>query len=70
MKVYLMTKAKPFHPEVYLGEKGSLKEAEKALRTVSPYMRKLESVAHKKNVRTYAADKSYSLLYFIYEEEI
>ena len=70
MKVYVMTEAKPLHPEVYVGVKGSLKEAEKALRAVAPYMRKLDDDGFRKNVRSYSADKRCSSLLFIHEEEI
>lgn len=40
MKVYVMTKSKPFRDEIYLGVRSSKKAAEKALREKFPYMKK------------------------------
>lgn len=64
MKVYIMTKAELFKPEVYIGVKASKKQAEKALRELYPFMRK-DEVGD-----SYMADKNNQLLLFIHEEEI
>ena len=64
MKVYVMTKAELFQPEVYVGVKKSKKEAEKELRTKYPHMKSDDSG------KSYVSDASNSLLLFIHEEEI
>ena len=57
-----MTKARPLGEEIYIGVKANRKAAEKALREMYPYMRKV--------MDGYAADKDNSLLLFITEEEV
>lgn len=59
MIVYVVTEAKPLGVE---------KEAEKALRNISPYMRPFSG--NIKNTSVYSADASNSMLYFIHEEDI
>ena len=39
MKMYVITKAKPFHEEIYVGVAKSRKDAEKMLRQKWPYMK-------------------------------
>ena len=68
MKVYVMTQAKPFHAEVYIGVRKSLKEAEKALRNDYPHMKPVSNMSD--GVKDYVSDASNSLLLFIHEEEI
>lgn len=63
MKVYVITKAKPFEPETYLGIKKTVKKAEKFLRELFPYMRKTGNGAY-----VSGADNEYLL--FIHEEEL
>lgn len=63
MKVYVMTKAKSFHPEEYIGVKSSLKEAEKAFRKTYPHMKK-------DLIDSYTADSKSNVILFIHEEEI
>lgn len=68
MKVYVTTKAKLLKPEMYMFVKSSKKEAEKALRSISPYMRPTES--SRQGVSAFFADSSNQALFFIHEEEI
>jgi hypothetical protein len=68
MKIYVVTEAKPLEAERYMFVKASKKEAEKALRNISPYMRSI--LGYRKNTSTYSADASNSMLYFIHEEDI
>ena len=64
MKVYVMTKAKPFEAEQYIGVKGTKKAAEKALREVFPHMRK------DVGGENYISDKDNTWLLLIHEEEV
>lgn len=64
MKVYVMTKARPFQAEQYMGVKSSRKSAEKALRDVFPFMRKSAMGDD------YVSDKENTWLLFIHEEEL
>lgn len=68
MKVYVMTEAKLFGVERYVGIAKSFKEAEKKLRNVAPYMRPTDSSDRK--TRCYMADTTGQLLLFIHEEEL
>lgn len=63
MKVYVMTKFKPFCAEEYVGVKATQKEAVKALRQLFPHMR---GDAEK----GFSADATNQLLMRIREEEI
>lgn len=63
MKVYVMTKAKPFGVEQYMGVKGTTKAAERALREAFPSMRK-------DGENTYISDKDNTWLLFVHEEEV
>lgn len=63
MKVYVMTKFKPFGKEEYVGVKANQKEAVKALRQLFPRMRGDAD-------RGFSADASNELLLRIREEEI
>lgn len=63
MKVYVMTKFKPFGKEEYVGVKKSQKEAVKALRQLFPHMRGDVE-------RGLSADATNELLLRIREEEI
>ena len=63
MKVYVMTKFKPFGTEEYVGVKATQKEAVKAMRKLFPHMRgDIES--------GFSADATNTLLLKIREEEI
>lgn len=64
MKVYVMTKAKPFEAEQYMGVKATKKAAEKALREVFPHMRK------DVGGESYISSKDNAWLLFIREEEV
>lgn len=64
MKVYVITKAKPFQAEQYMGVKSSKKSAEKDLRDAFPYMRKSGFGDN------YVSDKENTWLLFIHEEEL
>lgn len=65
MKVYVMTKANLFQPEVYVGVKKSKKEATKTLRDLYPHMKSDDSG------NSFVSDSSKQpLLLFIHEEEI
>jgi hypothetical protein len=68
MIVYVVTEAKPLGVERYMFVKASKKEAEKALRNISPYMRSLSE--NRKNTSAYSADSSNRMFYFIHEEDI
>lgn len=68
MKVYVLTEAKLFQPERYIGVKKSIKEAEKALRSIAPHMRPTDSV--QKGIKAYFTDSSNKMFLFIHEEEI
>lgn len=63
MKVYVMTKFKPFGKEEYVGVKGSQKEAVKTLRQLFPHMRGDAD-------RGFSSDATNELLLRIREEEI
>lgn len=62
MKVYVMTKAKPFKEEQYIGVRATKKSAEKALREEFPHMRC--------EMGSYVSDKYNTYLLFIHEEEV
>lgn len=68
MIIYVVTEAKPLGVERYMFVKASKKEAEKALRNISPHMRSFRG--NIKNTSIYSADASNSMLYFIHEEDI
>ena len=68
MKVYIMTKAKPFGEETYIGVRKSAKEAEKALREKFPYMRPTDG--NVPGIKAFTSDKDSNYLLFIREEEI
>ena len=68
MKVYVMTEAKLFGAERYVGVKKSVSEAEKALRKIAPYMRPAASA--NKKTKAYVSDASNNFMLFIHEEEI
>lgn len=64
MKVYVMTKFKPFGAEEYVGVKKSQKEALKALREMFPHMRgRVED-------NSLSSDQKNTYLLAIREEEI
>lgn len=63
MKVYVMTKAKLFQAEQYMGVRPTRKSAEKSLRDAFPYMRK-------DGENSYVSDKEKTWLLFIHEEEL
>lgn len=68
MKVYVMTEAKLFGVERYVGVKKSKKEAEKCFRELCPYMRTSDS---KPGMWSYLSDASKEpMLLFIHEEEL
>ena len=64
MKVYVMTKAHPFQPEVFVGVKGNRKAAENELRLKYPVMK-----WDAKN-EYYKADNFSTLMLFIRECEV
>jgi len=53
---------------MYMFVKSSKKEAEKALRSLSPHMRQTDST--RKSVSAYFTDADRKVLYFIHEGEI
>ena len=61
MKVYIMTQAKPFHAELYIGVRKSLKEAEKALRNNYPHMKPVGNMSD--GIKNYVSDASNSLIF-------
>lgn len=64
MKVYVMTKAAPFEPEIYVGVKATRKLAEKELRTQYPHMKPSDD-------NSYVAVVDHNaVLLFIKEEEL
>lgn len=64
MKVYVMTKFKPFCAEEYVGVKKSKKEALEAFREIFPHMRgKVED-------NSLSSDQNNTYLLAIHEEEI
>lgn len=68
MKVYVMTEAKPFGVERYVGIKQSKNEAEKCFRMIYPFMRSSDA---KTGTWSYLSDASREpLLLFIHEEKI
>ena len=69
MKVYVITRAKIFGAETYVGVKKSLKDAEKYLRKLYPHMRKTASKAeyHK---AAYFTNSNNDTLLFIREEDL
>jgi len=64
MKVYVMTKAKPFGDEIFVDVKATRKAAEAAFRQEFPYMR------IDKNTGDIISDKDITWLLFIREKEI
>lgn len=71
MKVYVMTKAEPFKPKIYICVKRSKKEAEKHLRMLYPHMKKVESAyKYEGEGDSYVSDSSNTLLLFIDEVQI
>lgn len=67
MKVYVMTEAKLFGEERYVGVKKSVKEAEKCFRNIYPHMRRSGGNPG----RAFLSDASKEpMLLFIHEEEI
>lgn len=72
MKVYVYTQAELFSPEIYLGVKGSKKEAEKVLRNMFPHMKPdLNNQMSGTNKKySYVSDAQNTLLLFIHEEEV
>lgn len=66
MKVYVMTKAKPFEEEVYIGVASSVKAATKRLRGMYPHMRPSEG----SNMSFISDGYENPLLLFIHEEEV
>ena len=64
MKVYVMTKANPFQPEIFLGVKASRKAAEDELKIMFPVMK------WDAKKECYKADNFTTLLLFIREIEI
>lgn len=68
MKVFVMTEAKLFGPEIYVDVKPSFKAAEKAFRTMAPHMRKTDDA--RKTVTSYFTDSSNQLLFFIHEVDV
>lgn len=69
MKVYVMTMAKIFGQEVYIGVKGSLKDAEKYLREHYPYMRKTGNNAEYHKAACFTNSNN-DMLLFIHEEDL
>jgi hypothetical protein len=63
MKVYVITKAKPFCDEIFIDVKGKPKDAEKVLKDLFPYMRKTED-------GSMTSDKDNTWLLFIHEKEV
>lgn len=70
MKIYVMTKAKLFKEEIYIGVAKSIKDAEKSLRTSYPHMRPSSTREEVCKTRSYVSDSSNQLLLFIREEEV
>lgn len=72
MKVYVMTEAKLFGEERYVGVAKSFKEAEKKLRNLAPYMREFKAppMPCRESTRCYMTDKGGQMLFFIHEEEL
>ncbi len=64
MKVYVMTKAKPFEEEIFVDVKAKRQDAEAAFKKEFPYMRV------DKNTGDMASDKDMTWLLFIHEKEI
>lgn len=62
MKVFVMTKAVPLGPEIYVGVKKTRKEALKTFRELFPHMREKSGGM--------VSDSSNTFLLFIHEEEI
>ena len=66
IKVYVTTKSRPFHEEMFLDVHASKKDAIKSLFNEFPYMRK----ACKGSDDVWASDKDNTFLLFIHEKEI
>ena len=66
MKVCVMTKAKPFEEEVYIGVASSVKAATKRLRSLYPHMRPSDG----SSVSFISDGYENPLLLFIHEEEV
>lgn len=66
MKVYVMTKCKPFKEEVYIGVTNSLKKAESLLRKNYPHMTPTGKAG---GVNTYM-DRDAQMLFFVHEEQV
>lgn len=64
MKVYVMTKAKPFNEEIFVDVKATKEEAENEFRKQFPYMRV------DKDNGDMTSDKDITWLLFIHEKEI
>lgn len=64
MKVYVMTKAKPFNEEIFVDVKATKEEAESDFKKQFPYMR-VDKVTG-----DMASDKGITWLLFIHEKEI
>lgn len=67
MKVYVITKAKPFQGERFIGVASSKKKAEKVLRKQFPYMK---SGSDNDGYWTYTSDAKVEYVLFIREEEV
>lgn len=67
MKVYVITKAKPFSEERFIGVASSKKKAEKVLRKQFPYMR---LGSDNDGYWTYTSDAKVEYVLFIREEEV
>lgn len=66
IKVYVTTKARPFHAEMFLDVHASEEDAKKSLFAQFPFMRKVD----KKRNDMWASDKDNTFLLFIHEKEI
>lgn len=64
MKVYVMTKAYPFKPEIFIGVKSNRKAAENELKLLFP------ALSYDTKNECYRADKITTLMLFIRECEI
>lgn len=67
MKVYVITKAKSFEKEIYVGVASTKKKAENILRKEYPHMKKVSEMY---GVSSYKDGNPVKYLLFIREEEV
>lgn len=70
MKVYVVTKARPFHDEAYLFVEGSLKKAEKRLRKFDPFIKKAPNYTGSHYFSENGGKGEIRNLYWIREEDV